>query len=511
MMPPHSVYIEHLGGGAMMKRKPPALRTIGIDLNGRAIEAFRCDYEVELVHGCAHRFLGGFPFDGSELVYSDPPYLRSTRKSDRRYRHDYEEADHEALLALLKALPCAAMVSGYPSALYDDRLGGWGSVSLQAMNRAGVVTEKVWFNFGTGPATRGATSLTARASSARPRTGAAATARCPRRSAWRCWRPSWRSRRNRREAFDAPSGQAAGVPGPTARPAPGPQPAVHHAGHRPGGVVGVLHAIALFPGAQRTLAEQRGRSNAHTLFGLTRMPCDNHIRQLLDGVPPDRFDELFQHIVEDLDAAGGLDRMRRLDGRVLIALDGTPLTQDRLPELLDPATPRRWGRVLPPGPGRHPGGAGPCPGAAAAAGVHPPPGRPRQAGLRTTGRQALVRRLGPRYGALRPVYLGDDLYACQPVCEAIRAVGGRFILTCKPHSHETLYEYLHGIALKTHRTVVGRGRQRRIHRYRFMTGLPIRDGDDALRVNWFEIEIARNGAVTYRNAFVTDLAVNRDT
>ena len=123
-----------------------------------------------------------------------------------------------------------------------------------------------------------------------------------------------------------------------------------------------------------------------------------------------------------------------------------------------------------------------------------------------------LRRLGPRYGALRPVYLGDDLYACQPVCEAIRAVGGRFILTCKPDSHETLYEYLHGIALKTHRTVVGRGRQRRIHRYRFMSGLPLRDGEDALRVNWLEIEIARpNGAVTYRNAFVTDLAVNPDT
>ena len=96
---------------------------------------------------CTVARTGGFPFDGSELVYSDPPYLRSTRKSDRRYRHDYEEADHEALLALLKALPCAAMVSGYPSALYDDRLGGWGSVSLQAMNRAGAVTEKVWFNF----------------------------------------------------------------------------------------------------------------------------------------------------------------------------------------------------------------------------------------------------------------------------------------------------------------------------------------------------------------------------
>ena len=80
---------------------------------------------------------------------------------------------------------------------------------------------------------------------------------------------------------------------------------------------------------QRTLAEQRGRSNAQALFGLTRIPCDNHIRQLLDGVPPDRFEELFQHIVEDLDAAGGLDRMRRLDGRVLIALDGTEYFRSR--------------------------------------------------------------------------------------------------------------------------------------------------------------------------------------
>ena len=38
-------------------------------------------------------------------------------------------------------------VSGYPSALYEERLAGWRSVSLQAMNRAGGVTEKVRFNF----------------------------------------------------------------------------------------------------------------------------------------------------------------------------------------------------------------------------------------------------------------------------------------------------------------------------------------------------------------------------
>ena len=35
---------------------------------------------------------------------------------------------------------------------------------------------------------------------------------------------------------------------------------------------------------QRALAEAHTRSNAHTLFGLSRIPCDNHIRQLLDAV-----------------------------------------------------------------------------------------------------------------------------------------------------------------------------------------------------------------------------------
>ena len=35
---------------------------------------------------------------------------------------------------------------------------------------------------------------------------------------------------------------------------------------------------------QRALTERHARSNAHTLFGLARIPCGNHIRQLLDGV-----------------------------------------------------------------------------------------------------------------------------------------------------------------------------------------------------------------------------------
>jgi len=147
-MPPHDVYIEaFLGGGAIMKRKPPAIRNIGIDLNRRAIDSFRCDHPVELHHDCALRFLETFPFQGRELVYCDPPYVQSTRRSERRYRFDCTDDDHVELLCVLKSLPCQVMVSGYPSALYDAHLDGWRSLEVQVNNQSCVVTEKLWFNF----------------------------------------------------------------------------------------------------------------------------------------------------------------------------------------------------------------------------------------------------------------------------------------------------------------------------------------------------------------------------
>ena len=148
MMPPHRTYIEtHLGGGAIMQRKPAALLNIGIDLDPQPLAQFSCAYPVQLVNDCAQRYLSRYAFRGDELLYCDPPYLTHTRTSKRKYRCDYTEADHIALLTLLKSLPCPVILSGYPSPLYDALLPHWNSVAIQAMTRGGVRTEKLWFNY----------------------------------------------------------------------------------------------------------------------------------------------------------------------------------------------------------------------------------------------------------------------------------------------------------------------------------------------------------------------------
>ncbi|MCY4151960.1 MAG: DNA adenine methylase [Aestuariivita sp.] len=123
------------------------MRSVGIDRDARAIATFTCDYPVELQPGCASDFLAAFPFQGRELVDCDPPYVQATRRGPRRYRYDFDDAAHIALLAQLQTLPCSVMISGYPSVLYDAHLPDWRTLEVQVNNQAGVVTEKVWLNF----------------------------------------------------------------------------------------------------------------------------------------------------------------------------------------------------------------------------------------------------------------------------------------------------------------------------------------------------------------------------
>jgi hypothetical protein len=266
---------------------------------------------------------------------------------------------------------------------------------------------------------------------------------------------------------------------------------------------------------QKSLEELRGRSNANTLFGMTKIPSDNHIRQMLDGAPTDHFDGVFAEIVRNVDASGGLKSMRRLGGRVLIALDGSEHFCSRKIHC-----PRCSTRKRSDGETEYfhsfVGATLVAPGHATVLPLPPEFVRPQDGAKKQDCEPNAARRwlsrVGRDYAWLKPIYLGDDLYGHQPMCADVLAAGGSFIFGCKPSSHKTLIEYLTGIDLDGFSETIGVGSAKRVHRYRWMDGVPLRDGKDALTVNWLEIEISKpNGKVTYRNSFVTDLPITKQS
>lgn len=263
---------------------------------------------------------------------------------------------------------------------------------------------------------------------------------------------------------------------------------------------------------QRRLEDGHARSNCQTLFDIPKIPTDNQIRDMLDLAEPELLHPVFAEPIAILEGMnGGLDKFRRLGGHVLIALDGTEYFGSKKIHCHNCSTRQR-------GKGEKEyfhamlGVTLVAPGHDKVIPLEPEFIAPQDGAEKQDCENAAAKRWlatnGEQYARLNPIYLGDDLFSRQPLCEAVLALNGHFIFVCKPSSHPLIQEYITGVDLQTHEETVKRGKSKIVHRYRWFHDVPLRDGKDALRVNWFEIEILNlSGEVTYRNSFITDLAI----
>lgn len=81
------------------------------------------------------------------LIYLDPPYLASTRSSGKLYRHEMNDDQHRDLLARARESAAMVIVSGYPSAVYDELLHDWLRVETDAYADGGAPrSEVLWIN-----------------------------------------------------------------------------------------------------------------------------------------------------------------------------------------------------------------------------------------------------------------------------------------------------------------------------------------------------------------------------
>jgi hypothetical protein len=248
---------------------------------------------------------------------------------------------------------------------------------------------------------------------------------------------------------------------------------------------------------------------------MRRIPSDNHIRAMLDPAEPGLLYPVFGAVVAELIQSRGMDSFRQSDDHVLIALDGTETFRSY--KLHCPNCSKRlrsngkteyFHTVL--------GATLVSPGHNHVVPLEPEFVVPQDGAEKQDCENRAAHRWlaahGAQYAPLNPIYLGDDLFSHQPMCEAVLAAKGHFLFVCKPATHSLIQEYITGVRLESVTERVKQGRSWSTHRYRWMNGVPLRDGKDALAVNWLEIEIAdAAGAVTYRNSFITDLPVNRKT
>ncbi len=265
---------------------------------------------------------------------------------------------------------------------------------------------------------------------------------------------------------------------------------------------------------QRDMNQRKGKDNAGTLFGVGKIPSDNQIRNLLDPVTPDHFHGDFFWIHEELKQSGYLAAFQDYQSTYLVPFDGVVFHSSEkihcdncssrrdsngathyyhsaiLPVIIKPDSPHVLS--LPP------------------EFIVPQDGHEKQ----DCERVAVKRWLEQHHGwfeAHRVTFLGDDLYANQPLCQLIDLTYRQFfIFVCKPDSHPTVYQWVDSLAgadgLETRQERIWNGRHGEIWSYRFVNQIPLRAGEDAMMVNWLELTITHEdtGQRLFHNAWITN-------
>ena len=82
------------------------------------------------------------------LMYLDPPYVRSVRKSGRLYRHEMDDAGQRKLLDLVTQSHAKIVLSGYQSDLYGEHLQGWRKFTTMSQTTSAAMAEEcIWLNY----------------------------------------------------------------------------------------------------------------------------------------------------------------------------------------------------------------------------------------------------------------------------------------------------------------------------------------------------------------------------
>ncbi len=269
---------------------------------------------------------------------------------------------------------------------------------------------------------------------------------------------------------------------------------------------------------QKLMQQRYGLSNAKTLFGMKDIPSNNHIRNLLDKASPNLLSGVFTDCFTALKGSGDLDTYRVSLGRsmndLLIALDGTQYFNSDTLHCSNCSKKVKDGKqiyahtmvtptIVKPGNNKV---------ISLAPSFITPQDGDRKQDCEIKASKRWLKAYAPAYQTEGITILGDDLYAHEPFCRDILENKCNFIFVCKPESHKTVYEW---IKESTKEKVIDRfdGKNHQIYTYKYMEAVPLRDGKDALLVNFVEVTVTdrKSGKQIYHNAFITNHALESKT
>lgn len=272
---------------------------------------------------------------------------------------------------------------------------------------------------------------------------------------------------------------------------------------------------------QRNMQNQAGRDNAKSLFGVNKIPSDNHIRDVLDDIGVDKLQAIFDKIYKLLLEKKVLDEYQYFENTLMVLLDGTHYHNSQKIHCSQCQSKHKKDKdgneyieyyhsaitpiiahpnakmVLPLLPEMMSNNDGE---------------EKQDCEINATKRWLEKDHLLSQYYQL--CILGDDLYCKTPLIEAIRTKGYNFIFVCKQSSHKRMYEiieYIDNIGEMDSKVVtkLNKSRKKESYHYRYLNDVDLTGDKESIRVNWCSVEVKNEeGKIIYRGSFATNYTID---
>jgi hypothetical protein len=259
--------------------------------------------------------------------------------------------------------------------------------------------------------------------------------------------------------------------------------------------------------------KERAEGNLHTIYGIARVPCDTHMRKILDPVSPKVLRPVFTSVFRQLQRGKALEAMTFLDGHYLLALDGTEYFSSKtihcascLHKLHRNGSCTYYHQML--------GAAIVHPDQRAVIPLMPEPiGRHDGTGKNDCERNAakrFVAKLRQDHPHLKFIVTEDSLSSNAPHIEALHAHALHYILGVKEGDHAFLFQQVQAAehagrvtSYERHDRAAGL-----VHRFRFVNDVSLNASNADVRVNFIEYWEISDTKVQHFS-WVTDLRVSK--
>ena len=259
--------------------------------------------------------------------------------------------------------------------------------------------------------------------------------------------------------------------------------------------------------------KERAEGNLHTIYGIERVPCDTHMRDILDSVAPKVLRPVFKRVFGQLQRGKALEPMAFLDGHYLLALDGTEYFSSKtihcascLHKVHRNGSITYFHQLL--------GAAIIHPDLRAVIPLMPEPivkydGTAKNDCERNAAKR-FIAKLRKDHPHLKFIVTEDSLSSNAPHIETLHAHGLHYILGVKEGDHAYLFRQVQ--AAEHAGQVTSYERHDRaagvVHRFRFVNDMPLNASNVAVRVNFIEYWERGKDKIQHCS-WVTDIRVSK--